>query len=164
MKKEIKKYFNDVPYEISFEPGRYLLANAGILVTSIITTKINGGINYLITDAGMHSLIRPALYNSYHSIEVFKKHKLKECKYTIAGPICESSDIFAKNILLPKQKTGNKLIIRDVGAYGAVMASNYNSRGLPAEILVNQEAFSIIHKPKTIEEYIRLDLIPNWLT
>ena len=164
LKKEIKKYFSDVPYEISFEPGRYLLANAGILVTSIITTKINGGINYLITDAGMHSLIRPALYNSYHSIEVFKKNKLKECKYTIAGPICESSDIFAKNILLPEQKTGNKLIIRDVGAYGAVMASNYNSRGLPAEILVNKEAFSIIHKPKTIEEYIQLDLIPNWLS
>ena len=163
LKKEIKKHFSDAPYEISFEPGRYLVANAGILVTSIITTKINGGINYLITDAGMHSLIRPALYNSYHSIEVFKKHKLKECKYTIAGPICESSDIFAKNILLPEQKTGNKLIIRDVGAYGAVMASNYNSRGLPAEILVNQEAFSIIHKPKTIEEYIQLDLIPNWL-
>ena len=65
--------------------------------------------------------------------------------------------------MLPEQKTGNKLIIRDVGAYGAVMASNYNSRGLPAEILVNQEAFSIIHKPKTIEEYIQLDLIPNWL-
>ena len=74
------------------------------------------------------------------------------------------TDIFAKNILLPEQKTGNKLIFRDVGAYGAVMASNYNSRGLPAEILVNQEAFSIIHTPKAIEEYIRLDLIPNWLT
>ena len=96
-------------------------------------------------------------------IEPFVKEKYKVLKYTVAGPICESSDIFAKNILLPEQKCGNKLIIRDVGAYGAVMASNYNSRGLPAEILVNQESFSIIHKPITIEENIKLDLIPNWL-
>ncbi|PPR50248.1 MAG: Diaminopimelate decarboxylase [Alphaproteobacteria bacterium MarineAlpha5_Bin5] len=163
LKKEINKYFNQIPYEISFEPGRYLVANAGILITSIITTKKNGGRNYLITDAGMNTLIRPALYNAFHSIEPIEKKSSKIIDYSIAGPICESSDIFIKSINLPEQKTGNKLIIKDVGAYGAVMASNYNTRGLPAEILVNQNSFAIIHKPQTIEENINLDLIPNWL-
>jgi len=163
LKKEIDINFKNVPYDISFEPGRYLIANAGILATSIVTTKINGGINYLITDAGMNTLIRPALYNTNHSIVAITKKVDQEIEYTIAGPICESSDIFVQNIKLPKQETGNILIIKDVGAYGAVMASNYNSRGLPAEILVDDINFSIIHKPIKIEEYINLDLIPNWL-
>ena len=164
LKEEINKHFDKVEYEISFEPGRYLVANAGILVTSIITTKTNGGINYLITDAGMHSLLRPALYGAFHSIEPFQKKSSKQIEYTVAGPICESSDIFIRNIKLPEQKNGNKLIIKDVGAYGAVMASNYNSRGLPAEILVKENSFSVIHQPQTIEEQINLDLIPNWFS
>ena len=163
IKNEMDKYFNDTPYKLSFEPGRYLVANAGILVTSVIAIKNNGGINFLITDAGMHSLIRPSLYDAYHEIEAIEKNSDQLTNYTIAGPICESSDIFAKNINLPKQKIGNLILIRDTGAYGKVMASNYNSRGLPIEILVNKNVFDTIHKPLSAEEYIAQDSIPDWL-
>jgi len=163
LKKEMDKYYIDAPYKLSFEPGRYLVANAGILVTSIITIKNNGGINYLITDAGMHSLIRPALYQAHHEIEVVNSSNNQPVDYTIAGPICESSDIFRKNISLPEQQVGNLIIIKDTGAYGKVMASNYNSRGLPLEILVNNEKFFVIHKPLSTKEFIDQDHIPEWL-
>ena len=163
VKNEMNKCFVDVPYKLSFEPGRYLIANAGILVTTVITIKNNGGINYLITDAGMHTLIRPALYKAHHEIESVSGNTEKPTDYTIAGPICESSDIFGKNINLPQQQIGNLIIIKDTGAYGKVMASNYNSRGLPKEILVKDNNFFVIHKPLSTKEYIDQDRIPDWL-
>jgi len=163
VKNEMDKYFNHTPYNLSFEPGRYLVANAGILVTSIITIKNNGGINFIITDAGMHSLIRPALYDAHHEIEVIESNNNQLIDYTIAGPICESSDIFSKKISLPKQKVKNLIVIKDTGAYGKVMASNYNSRRLPIEILVNNDAFFVIHNPLSTEELIKQDSIPDWL-
>jgi diaminopimelate decarboxylase len=163
IKNEMDKYYIDIPYKLSFEPGRYLVANAGILVTSVITIKNNGGINYLITDAGMHTLIRPALYKAHHKIESASVNNEQKINYTIAGPICESSDIFEKNISLPEQKVGNLIIIKDTGAYGKVMASNYNSRGLPLEILVNDNNFFVIHQPLSVKEFIEQDRIPEWL-
>ena len=163
IKNEMDKYFNDVPYKLSFEPGRYLVANAGILVTSVITIKNNGGVNFLITDAGMHSLIRPALYNARHEIEAVNRDNNQLINYTVAGPICESSDIFGKNISLPQQQVGNLIIIKDAGAYGKVMASNYNSRGLPVEILIHNDNFFVIHKPLSTKEFIDQDRIPEWL-
>jgi len=159
----ISSNFSDIPYSLSFEPGRYLVANAGVIITKIITTKSNGGINYLITDAGMNTFLRPSLYNAKHKLEVINSSSKSKINYTVAGPICESSDIIIKNIMLPKQNSGDHLIIQDTGAYGAVMASNYNSRGLPAEILVNNSNLAIIHKPKKIEESIDEDIIPSWL-
>ena len=155
-------FFRDAPYTISFEPGRYLIAKAGIIITKILTSKENGGLNYLITDAGMQTLIRPAMYGEYHKIKPLNK-KGREEIYTIAGPICESSDILAKNIYLPKQKIDNYLAICDVGAYGSVMASNYNSRGLPNEILINQSKFCVINKQDNIYDIIKKEKIPNWL-
>ena len=163
IKNEMNKCYIDVPYKLSFEPGRYLVANAGILVTTVITIKNNGGINYLITDAGMHTLIRPALYKAHHEIESVSGDTEKPIDYTIAGPICESSDIFGKNISLPQQQIGNLIIIKDTGAYGKVMASNYNSRGLPKEILVKDNNFFVIHKPLSTTEFINQDHIPEWI-
>ena len=128
-----------------------------------MTIKNNGGINFLVTDAGMHSLIRPALYQAHHDIEVVDKSNSELVTYSVAGPICESSDILDKNITLPKQKVGNLLIIKDTGAYGKVMASNYNSRGLPIEILVNNNIFQKIYQPLTSKEFINQDIIPEWL-
>jgi len=164
VKKELDACFNSSsPYEISFEPGRYLIAEAGILVTSIITTKQNGGINYLIVDAGMNTLIRPAMYNAHHDIITTKKKIDSSVTYTVAGPICESSDIFAKNILLSKQTIGDILIIKNTGAYGKVMSSTYNTRALPTEVLVNKENFAIIYAPDEIEKNIEKDIVPSWL-
>jgi diaminopimelate decarboxylase len=163
LKKLIVKFFNDVPYKISFEPGRYLVAKSGVIITKILTTKENGGINFLITDAGMQTLIRPAMYGAQHRIEALNDISKKDVRYTVAGPICESSDILAKNIILPEQKINNYLVIYDTGAYGATMASNYNSRGIPAEVLVNESEFFIIHKEEKIFDIIKRDSIPNWL-
>ena len=163
IKKLLNTFFGDVPYSISFEPGRFLIAKSGVIITKILNSKKNGGVNYLITDAGMHTFMRPALYNANHRIEALQDMKKKKIKYTIAGPICESSDIISKNTFLPTQKEGNYLIIHDAGAYGSVMASNYNSRGLPSEILVSQNMYSIIYKREKISDIIKKDLIPKWI-
>ena len=162
IKNEMDKCYIDTPYKLSFEPGRYLVATAGILVTSVITVKNNGGVNYLIIDAGMHSLIRPALYQAHHEIEAINNNSKQLVNYTVAGPICESSDIFGKNINLSQQQVGNLIIIKDTGAYGKVMASNYNSRGLPHEILINNDNFFVIHQPLSTKEFINQDYIPEW--
>jgi len=161
--KLIYSIFKNETYEISFEPGRYLIARAGIIITKILTSKKNGGINYLITDAGMHTLIRPALYNVVHRVTALQNNSKHNDIYTVAGPICESSDIIAKDISLPNQQMGNHLIIHDAGAYGAVMASNYNSRGFPAEILIDKEKYFVIHRPEKINDIIKRDHIPDWL-
>ena len=161
--KLVNKIFNQSNYKMSFEPGRYLVAKSGVIITKILTIKENGGINFLITDAGMQTFIRPALYEAIHRIEAVNDLKEKRINYTIAGPICESSDIIAKNVMLPKQNINNYLLIHDVGAYGAVMASNYNSRGIPAEILIYDNNFSIIHKEEKISDIIKKDSIPSWL-
>ena len=158
----INKMFPNPSYEISFEPGRFIVARAGFIVTKILTKKQNGGVNFLITDAGMQTLIRPAMYNTFHKILPFNT-KGENITYTIGGPICESSDILAKKIILPKQRKDNFLIICDVGAYGSVMSSNYNSKCLPAEILINKNQYSIIRNHESINSLIERDIIPNWL-
>ena len=158
----VKLIFNDDRYKISFEPGRYIVAKSGFIISKILTTKQNGKINFIITDAGMHTFLRPSMYGAKHRIQALSDLDKENYNYTIAGPICESSDIISKEIILPKQKIGNYLSINDVGAYGAVMTSNYNSRGLPAEILVNKNQFAIIHEPANMTEIIKRDKIPNW--
>jgi len=159
----ISSIFKDTYYDISFEPGRYLVANAGVLITKILTTKINESVNFLITDAGMQTLLRPAMYNAFHNIIALTSKSNDKIEYTVAGPICESSDILAKKIILSPQQTGNYLAICDTGAYGAVMSSNYNTKGLPAEILVSSDNFSIIRNHEKISDIIARDIMPNWL-
>ncbi len=163
VKKELNNCFTQTKYELSFEPGRYLIAEAGITVTSIITIKNNGGINYLIVDAGMNTLIRPAMYGAHHEILAININSEEFIDYTIAGPICESSDIFSRNIKLAKQKIGDLLVIKNTGAYGKVMSSNYNSRPLPSEILVNKDKYAIVFSPEKVEKTIEADILPSWL-
>ena len=163
VKRELDNCFAQTKYELSFEPGRYLIAEAGITITSIITIKNNGGVDYLIVDAGMNTLIRPAMYGAYHEILAINLNSEEFVDYTIAGPICESSDIFSKNIRLAKQKIGDLLIIKNTGAYGKVMSSNYNSRPLPSEILIYKDNYAIVYSPEKIEKTIEADIIPSWL-
>ena len=163
VKEDLDNCFTQTNYELSFEPGRYLIAEAGVIVTSIVTIKNNGGINYLIVDAGMNTLIRPAMYGAHHEILAIDVKSEEIMDYAIAGPICESSDVFLKNIKLAKQKIGNLLVIKNTGAYGKVMSSNYNSRQLPSEILINNDNYAIIYSPEKIEKIIEADIIPSWL-
>ena len=159
----LRSIFKKAAYDISFEPGRYLVANAGVLITKILTTKTSESVNFLITDAGMQTLLRPAIYNAFHNIIALTNISDDKIEYTVAGPICESSDILAKKILLSQQQTGNYLAICDTGAYGAVMSSNYNTKGLPAEILIYNDNFSIIRNHEKISDIIARDIMPNWL-
>jgi len=156
----INKYSSNVDYEISFEPGRFLTANSGLLITKILMIKSSRKINFIVVDAGMNTLIRPALYNEMHNIFSPKKNKGKK-KYSIVGPICETSDTFAKEIVLPKQSIDDILIIEDVGAYGSSMSSNYNSKVLPAEILIKDNKDYLIRKRQDINELIKRDKIPK---
>ena len=158
----VKKYFSNKKYEISFEPGRYLVAKSGIILTKIIAIKNVGKNNFLIVDAGMNTFLRPALYGAIHSIVPIKKSKKIE-SFSVAGPICESSDMFARNILLSNQKIGDYLAIKDTGAYGSSMSSNYNTTNLPAEIMVKHKNYELIRPAQKIEDIIKNDIIPTWI-
>ena len=103
------------------------------------------------------------MYGAHHEILAINLNSKEFIDYTIAGPICESSDIFLRNIKLATQKIGDLLVIKNTGAYGKVMSSNYNSRPLPSEILVNKDNYAIVFSPEKIEKTIEADIIPSWL-
>ncbi|MCF8495351.1 MAG: diaminopimelate decarboxylase [Alphaproteobacteria bacterium] len=149
--------------QIIMEPGRYLVGNAGVLLTEVLYAKETPDRNFLIVDAAMNDLMRPALYGSYHAIEPVQNHDAPEKIYDVAGPVCESSDIFAKDRTLPEMKTGDLAVIRSAGAYGFSMASNYNTRALPAEVLVEGERWAIIRKRQSLEEILGADIAPEWV-
>ncbi|MDR1259805.1 MAG: diaminopimelate decarboxylase [Endomicrobium sp.] len=129
-----------------FEPGRSIIANAGHLLTKVIYRKISDKKNFLITDAGMNDLIRPTLYKAYHEIIPIKKINTKKVKTDVVGPICESGDFMGKDVMLPLIDQGEYLLITCAGAYGASMSSQYNSRPLIAEVLVENDKIVLIRK------------------
>lgn len=148
--KDLENILGDRTEKIILEPGRSISGDAGILLTSVEYVKDN----YLIIDAGMNDLIRPALYDAKHQIINVENNKVPTKEWTIVGPICESSDVMAKNYSLGASG-GSILAIKTAGAYGHVMSSNYNSRRKPPEILVDDNNFEIIRKRETYEDLIR---------
>jgi diaminopimelate decarboxylase len=142
---------------IGLEPGRLLVGNAGVILTRVIYLKQAGEKKFAIVDAGMNDLIRPALYGSYHEIVpvVQPAESKPRKKIDIVGPVCESGDFFALDREMPELNAGDLLAIMSAGAYGFVMASNYNSRPLPAEALVRGEEMSLIRRRQTLEDLIR---------
>ena len=166
---------------ILLEPGRLLVGNAGILLTRVRYIKETARKKFAIIDAGMNDLIRPALYGSYHEIVPVRQYggtgsvpsrKRKDDtevvppsareKMDIVGPVCESSDFFAQDREMPELRAGDLLAVMSAGAYGFVMASNYNSRPLPAEALVRGDKFALIRKRQTIDDLIRDEVDPTW--
>jgi diaminopimelate decarboxylase len=160
---------------ILVEPGRFLVGNAGVLVTRVRFIKQTGSKRFAIVDAGMNDLIRPALYQSYHEIVPVRdprmrtitstsksKSKNKTEKIDIVGPVCESGDFFALQREMPELHEGDLLAIMSAGAYGFVMASNYNSRPLPAEALVRGDQPVLIRKRQTWEDLVRCEVEPPW--
>lgn len=150
---------------LGFEPGRYLVGDAGILVASVIYVKPGAAKRFVIADVAMNDLIRPTLYEAYHDIvmvgEPAANAVTSPCD--LVGPICESGDYIAKNRLLPAVAEGDILVIKSAGAYGAVMSSTYNSRPLIPEVLVNGDRFSVVRRRQTVEEAMSLERIPDWL-
>jgi diaminopimelate decarboxylase len=137
-----------------FEPGRSLVANAGYLLTKVIYRKSSGGRNFLITDAGMNDLMRPTLYEAYHEIVPVRKTNAKKVKTDIVGPICESGDFMGKDRMLPVLEQGSYILITCAGAYGAAMSSEYNSRPLLAEVLVDGVKSVLIRKRAKWEDLL----------
>jgi diaminopimelate decarboxylase len=149
--------------QIIMEPGRYLVGNAGVLLTKTIFVKETADRTFLIVDAAMNDLIRPTLYEAYHGIEPVENRHAPARPYDVVGPICETGDTFARDREIPAVKRDDLVVIRSAGAYGMCMASNYNTRGLPAEVLVKDGAYSVIHKRQDVESIIDQDIVPEWL-
>jgi diaminopimelate decarboxylase len=146
---------------VLLEPGRLLVGNAGVLLTRVRYLKQTRQKKFVIVDAGMNDLIRPALYQSYHEIvPVREAHDAAPERVDVVGPVCESADFFAQDRPLPKMKEGDLLALMSAGAYGFVMASNYNSRPLPAEALVQGETVSLIRRRQTMEDLVREECAP----
>lgn len=145
--------------QIIMEPGRFLVGNAGILLTEVLFVKETPAKDFLIIDAAMNDLIRPALYDAYHGIEPVTSSNAAWTKYDVVGPVCESGDTFTKDRDLPKMKAGDLVVIRSAGAYGASMASNYNTRPLAPEVLVKDGAFRVIRKRQTYDDIIGMDIV-----
>ncbi|MDP4174344.1 MAG: diaminopimelate decarboxylase [Bacteroidota bacterium] len=138
----IKPIIKQLNCEIMFEPGRYLTANGGILVAELLYTKKNRNKMFYVTDAAMTELIRPSLYSAYHHVQpVVINSERETIKADIVGPVCESSDFIAKNREIQQCQAGQKLAVMSTGAYGMVMASNYNGRRRPPEIIVDGDKF-----------------------
>jgi len=147
-----------------FEPGRMISANAGILVTRVIYRKTGGEKRFIIVDAAMNDLIRPTLYDAYHEIwpvsEAGPDEPREVCD--VVGPICESSDYFAKARALPSIGEGGLIAIMTAGAYGAVQSSTYNSRLLVPEVLVNGEQWSIVRARPNYDEMLKAERLASW--
>jgi diaminopimelate decarboxylase len=163
--KMVKKVLGHLNCEIEIEPGRLIVGNAGILVSSVLCVKNGDNRNFLILDAAMNDLIRPAMYDAYHDIIPVKKRdpKLAETTYDVVGPVCETGDTFAKKRKMCELIENDLVAFRSAGAYGAVMSSEYNTRPLIPEVMVNKDEFAIIRNRPSYEEIIDRDIIPNWL-
>jgi len=138
------------------EPGRYMMANSGIFVTSVLYEKVNGNKRFVIVDGAMNDLLRPSLYNAYHKIEALQKEGEKTLA-DVVGPVCESGDFLGKNIELPKLDHHDILVVHSAGAYGFTMSSNYNTRGRAAEVAILDGKDHLIRERETFEDQIRLE-------
>ncbi len=150
--------------KIIMEPGRFIAGNSGILLTTVLYLKNTSVKNFVVIDAGMNDLLRPSLYNAYHEILPIKKNdNVGNVKVDIVGPICESGDFLAKDRTIQKVNAGDIMAIMGAGAYGFSMASNYNSRCLPAEVMVDNDTYFLVRKRQNYSDLIANENIPKEL-
>ncbi len=160
----VKDIFADLDYRLLFEPGRVIVGNAGILVTRVLYIKEGATRRFVILDAAMNDLMRPALYGAHHEmVAVADPGQSPREPADVVGPICETGDAFGNGVSLPPLKAGDLLAIRTAGAYGAVMASMYNSRALVPEVLVKDSNFAVVRERLGIEELLSHEKMPGWL-
>jgi diaminopimelate decarboxylase len=151
--------------QLIFEPGRLIVGNAGVLLSEVIYVKRGGERKFVILDAAMNDLIRPAMYDGYHQIDTIKEPSegAELEKVDVVGPVCETGDTFAREREMPSVVDGDLVAFRSAGAYGAVMASTYNTRPLVPEVLVNGDQFAVIRERPSLDALLDLDTIPTWL-
>lgn len=161
----IKRVLGDLGCEIEIEPGRLISGNSGILVSSVIYVKNGEGRDFLILDAAMNDLVRPSMYGAHHDIiPVIEGAPGSPTQpFDVVGPVCETGDTFAKGRELPFVAPGDLVAFRSAGAYGAVMASEYNTRPLIPEVLVKGDHFAVIRARPSFDEILSRDTIPEWL-
>jgi diaminopimelate decarboxylase len=159
----IKRTLGHLNCEIEIEPGRLISGNSGILVSRVIYTKQGEGRDFLILDAAMNDLVRPSMYDAHHDIIPVIETSAATQPYDVVGPVCETGDTFARARNLPPMNEGDLVAFRSAGAYGAVMASEYNTRPLVPEVLVRQDHFAVIRARPTFEDIVKRDSIPAWL-
>jgi diaminopimelate decarboxylase len=140
---------------LMLEPGRFLVAQAGLLLARVLYVKKNGKKTFVITDAGMNDLIRPALYQAYHEIVPVTPRAGRKRIVDVVGPVCETGDFFARDRLLPELCTGDLVAVLDAGAYGSSLTSNYNSRPRPAEVVIEGKTATVIRRRETMQDLMR---------
>jgi diaminopimelate decarboxylase len=144
---------------LEVEPGRYLVAEAGVLLARVLGTKRSGGVDFVLVDAGFHNLVRPAMYGAWHGISVVGRPTAGAFPQVVAGPLCESADVFTSGPRpLPPVAAGDLVCIHDAGAYGASMASNYNTQPLAAEVLVEDGQARLVRRRQTLDELLAPEL------
>jgi diaminopimelate decarboxylase len=148
----LARIFGPLKLQVILEPGRVIIGNAGILLTRVIRQKQGTDRKFVIVDAGMNDLIRPALYKAYHTIVPVVASSKSVEPVDVVGPVCESADVFQKNYTLPPLQTGDLLALRSAGAYAFVMASNYNARLRPAEVMVDGINTFLVRKREVAED------------
>jgi diaminopimelate decarboxylase len=151
--------------QLSFEPGRLIAANAGVLLSRVVRLQERPARQIVVLDAAMNDLIRPAIYDAYHEIRAVREPSPNATPraYDVVGPICESGDTFTRNRELPPLAPGDLVAFMTAGAYGATMASTYNARPLVAEVLVRGDRFDIVRQRWTVEDQLALESIPAWV-
>jgi diaminopimelate decarboxylase len=155
----VKRALTGLDVRLLLEPGRFLIAQAGVLLARVLYVKRNGSKTFVITDAGMNDLIRPALYQAYHEIlPVIHNPAAKEAMVDIVGPVCETGDFFARDRTMPEVEEGDLVAVLDTGAYGMSLSSNYNSRLRPAEVLVEGKRTKLIRRRETIRDLMQPEI------
>ena len=154
---KVKNVLKNTDYKIILEPGRSIIGASGILVTKVEYIKDAGEKRFAIIDVGMNDFIRPSLYEAWHEVREVENKDINSHTYDLAGPVCETGDVLAENREL-KVLPGDYLAFMDVGAYGSVMSSNYNSRLKPIELLVNKDAVEVIKRKETFEDLVALEI------
>jgi len=161
----VKRLTADLDVEMIFEPGRMIAGNSGVLLSEVLYVKRGEDRDFLIIDAAMNDLLRPALYDAYHDIEPVRQGDLDRMEtYDVVGPICESGDTFTKGREMPRLESGDLIVLHSAGAYGAAQSSQYNTRPLVPEVLVNGSDYAIIRSRPSVEDILKTESVPDWLT
>lgn len=162
----VKDVMGDMDCRLAFEPGRMICGNAGVLVSRVVYVKQGIDRSFLIVDAAMNDLIRPAMYDAHHTVVPLAEPVAGDnmAPVDIVGPICESGDTFAKARMMPMLEAGDLVAFRSAGAYGAVMSSTYNGRDLIPEVLVNGETYAVVADRLGIDDILKREHVPDWLT